>query len=371
MRTPMATRSPSLQLLFESINKAIVAIYKILGFVILGSVVLGLLIYIALNGFYFVYRGWTAPAIVSPSDPRVLDLSAKLAQESALREKLIAEKADLAAKLKISDLTVAVETNHAKHLEMSIGNESATRGKELSRLNALRSRVADTQKRFAVSSQALEDISRKKLSEQYEARLIDQHGFATGSFQLAQMASADLSLEEREASIESEVARIAREMKALKNLSSASKPLLTHDTAKLLYEIEQAQLAIESASASRQAIVAAQESLARALAQYDTLLQNIEGSALLRAVRQKLTVAFVPYENLPNATSGTPVVGCSFGIVICRQVGVVRGALDGEVSARHPLFGHDMRGQMVELSFSAPDWAEEMVLHLGSAPFGF
>ena len=141
MNAPASTRSPSTQVVFESINKTIVAIYKVLGFVILGSVVFGLVVYIALNGFYFVHRGWAAPAIVSPSDPRVLDLSAKLAQESALREKLIAEKSDLAAKLKISDLTVVVEKNHARNLEMSIGNESATRGMELRRLHALRGRI--------------------------------------------------------------------------------------------------------------------------------------------------------------------------------------------------------------------------------------
>jgi hypothetical protein len=370
MNMPTNPRSASLQGVYETINASLVAIYKLLGFVVLLLIVLGVVGYIGLNVFYFVNHGWATPAIVSPTDPRVLDLSARLAQHAASIDQLSAESADIEAKLKTADLTIALEGRHLQSLERSIAHESLSRRRDLVRLRSLQGRLLETQKRVGQSSSVLGDLALDKLSSQFAANLIDQHDFAAGNYQLAQMATTDLSLEDRGTRLDAELERIRRDLGALRSLTAKSPQPLTVEAARMLHELETAELNLDSAVVNRDALFAAKAALEKSKARYDQLLKTIEVAPLLRALRQRLTVAFVPYENLGHASKGTPVFACRVAVVWCSRVATVGERLEGEVIARHPLFGTDTRGQMVELEFTAPERAEEQVLFLGRAPLG-
>ena len=56
-----------------------VAGYRMLGFAVLGVIVVVLLGYLATRLFYLVDRTWVVPTIVSPTDERVLALQTELA----------------------------------------------------------------------------------------------------------------------------------------------------------------------------------------------------------------------------------------------------------------------------------------------------
>src|SRR5882672_6767893 len=83
----------------NSLNLVVVSVYKIIGFVVLTAILFGLGSYLSLNLFYLFDTSWLAPAILSPTDGRVLQMSAQLAQYSSEREKLVAQRQELMARV--------------------------------------------------------------------------------------------------------------------------------------------------------------------------------------------------------------------------------------------------------------------------------
>ena len=108
-----------------------------------------------------------------------------------------------------------------------------------------------------------------------------------------------------------------------------------------------------------------------AITRQDRLLLSIQNFPYLRAAEQKLTVAFVPYTNVGQTHPGTPVYGCSLGIIFCRPVGQVAEVLEGEVVDKHPFFNKELRGLFVRVEFQNSKWDRNQVLFLGRAPLWF
>jgi hypothetical protein len=101
---------------------------------------------------------------------------------------------------------------------------------------------------------------------------------------------------------------------------------------------------------------------------YETLIASLRASPYLKAIEKNLTVAFVPYENLPHAQQGTPLYACAARLFWCREVGVIGKLLEGEVSLKHPIRQYMLRGVMVELQLSDEPAAREDLLHLSRPP---
>jgi hypothetical protein len=125
----------------------------------------------------------------------------------------------------------------------------------------------------------------------------------------------------------------------------------------------------EKAAARRKVIESQIERLNRSAARYDKLIADLQGSAYIQAMDRRVTVAFVPYENLDNVESGMSIYACRWGLVWCREVGTVGSALKGEVTDTHPQTGSSLRGLMVEIRLSAEEAAEEQALFVGKRPF--
>jgi hypothetical protein len=123
-------------------------------------------------------------------------------------------------------------------------------------------------------------------------------------------------------------------------------------------------------AAARQKVIANQvERLGRSAARYDKLIAELQGSAYIQATDRRVTVAFVPYENLDNVEEGMPIYACRWGLVWCREVGGVGPSLTGEVTDTHPQTGSSLRGIMVEIRLDAEEAAEEQALFVGKRPF--
>jgi hypothetical protein len=123
-------------------------------------------------------------------------------------------------------------------------------------------------------------------------------------------------------------------------------------------------------SGARKLVIARRiERLDASIARYDKLIHEIQSSAYITATERKVTVAFVPYENLDNVEAGMPIYACRWGLVLCREVGVVRTQLSGEVTDSHPQSGNSMRGVMVEINLDDREAAGEKALFVGKKPF--
>lgn len=123
-------------------------------------------------------------------------------------------------------------------------------------------------------------------------------------------------------------------------------------------------------SAARKQVIGRQiERLDTAIKRYDALIAQIQGSAYIQAMDAKVTVAFVPYENLDNVEQGMSIYACRWGLVWCREVGSVGPQLKGEVTDTHPQTGSSLRGVMIEMRLDDREAAEERALFVGKRPF--
>ncbi|HKE20678.1 MAG TPA: hypothetical protein VKB80_37650 [Kofleriaceae bacterium] len=125
----------------------------------------------------------------------------------------------------------------------------------------------------------------------------------------------------------------------------------------------------EKATARKKVIQSQIDRLGKSAARYDKLIADLQGSAYVQATERRVTVAFVPYDNLDNVEEGMSIYACRWGLVWCREVGVVGSALKGEVTDTHPQNGSSLRGIMVEIRLADEEAAEEQALFVGKRPF--
>ncbi|MBA3456104.1 MAG: hypothetical protein H0T42_23600 [Deltaproteobacteria bacterium] len=132
-------------------------------------------------------------------------------------------------------------------------------------------------------------------------------------------------------------------------------------------ELAKAKLEKDNAIGRRAPLTQRLEGIKLRKVEQDALVQRLEQSPYLRAVNQKIVLAFVPYQNLRNVKLGTRLYGCAWGLVACSNVGKVTTVLDGEVQDVHPHDESIQRGVMVEIDVSTSA-AGETVLFAGGKP---
>jgi hypothetical protein len=355
------------------LNKLVVAAYKLLGFALLAVILIGLVGYIGLHIGYFVHRSWVAPAIIASTDPRVLELRARVSQESFMRQKVAAERAQLQVTLASAERLVRTEEAFQTEFKRAILGDTRARRATLKSLAALEQRFQVAREESAKSGEAVAHVNKELIEEQFRARLIDQHGLLSGNYQLAQINQNNVSLSEREVQLKSEMNQLAREIDALSAVASAegsaaSELPLTYDALSVRRQYEQSLLAAERARDEQRSAKQALEALDKAVAAYDEVLASLKESPFYMALERPMTVAFVPYENVANVRVDTPVYGCDLMLFWCRPVGTLKAYLDGEVKLKHPLYGHEVRGQLAELVVTEPGAAQRVVLHANRPP---
>jgi hypothetical protein len=135
-------------------------------------------------------------------------------------------------------------------------------------------------------------------------------------------------------------------------------------------EVEKARLERENMIGKRAPLGQRIESLKLRIKDQEAVVHRLAQSPYLKAIESKVTLAFVPNQNLRNLKIGAPLYGCVWGLVWCRKVGTVKVVLDGEVQDIHPHDESVQRGLMVEVDVS--EWgASEAVLFVGAKPLWF
>lgn len=356
----------------NKINSLIVNVYKTMGSVLLGLILLGLFTYLGGQAFFLLNHGWVAPTIVSPTDPNILQLNAQAAQQAAARDKLLSERRDIQARLEDAARIVEAEGTFQQRFRAALSEEHEAQQRALRRIASLDREYQRSRREISLSNRAFAGLARGRTDALYGARLVEQEAHLTTQHLLAQMAQTNLALSQGAVELDTRVEALRRELRGL----DATRAGLEGKDAKgrtpdaLLLEREYTRSALELARAedTREALKEDLRTLDGAITRYEQLLASIQGSPYLRAIASNLTVAFVPYENLENAAPGTALYACEAKLVWCRQVGVVGKVLEGEVSVKHPIRQHFLRGVMVELQLEEGDSAYEQLLHLGGPP---
>ncbi|HEY4181663.1 MAG TPA: hypothetical protein VGM90_32690 [Kofleriaceae bacterium] len=189
---------------------------------------------------------------------------------------------------------------------------------------------------------------------------------ADAKLRLSQIDTEKIEIDAKLAEIDRTVASDDALLKSLDGVTPPEKPT-TNEQVQLLRTIDQVKLERDNAIGQKAPLAQRTESLKLRKADQDAIVKRLEQAPYLRAVNNKIVLAFVPYQNLRNVKLGTKLYGCAWGLVACHSVGKVTAVLDGEVTEMHPHDESIQRGVMVEIDVSSSA-AGESVLFAGSKP---
>jgi hypothetical protein len=350
-------KAPPPQTLQSLHYKLVLMLYRVFAIAVLYLVLIGILAYAWVMGFYAVNSSWAAPVILSAADEKSLDFREKLVTSQQTIEDLKVDtnklNSGVAEMKKHRAALLALEPQ----LQTAIAREQThnlTAGPELATLD--RQKLADNQKTQTVLSQLNQVES--NINKDLASGLITQGDAAT---QLAALNQA------KGAYTDSKIAEVL--------LTDSVLDKTTTGTSSLNVLVKQAELRSEVAQLDV-AINVAEKQLQEESRQIDRLREAI-GTAkqnpyyLNAAGGQTLYFAFVPYDNQAHAVAGSSVYDCYLNMIACRKVGTVKQIFPGEEQAIHPIFKTQIRGFLIQMNLDHADSAKSKTVFLGSKPVLF
>lgn len=339
------------------LNRLVLTFYRIFAIVVLYAVLLGIIVYAFVMGFYAVNSSWAAPVILSAADEKSLDFREKLVTSQQTIEDLKVDQnkmnSGLAEMTKHRAALLALEAP----LQQAIAREQThnqTTGPELATLD--QQKLADNVKTQEVLKQ-LKDME-ANVNKDLAAGLITKADAAT---QLSALNQAEGNY------TDSKIAEV------LLTDSVMNKTTTGTDSINVL--VKQAELRSEVAQLDVAINVAENESQ-QDQRQIDRLRDAIKTAKqspyyLNAAGGQTLYFAFVPYTNQAGATAGSPIYDCYLNMFLCRKVGTVKQVFAGEEDATHPIFKTALRGFLIQMDLSHADSAKSQTVFLGRKPLLF
>jgi predicted nucleic acid-binding Zn-ribbon protein len=320
-------------------------------------VLVGILAYSFVMGFYAVNSTWAAPIILSAADEKSLDFRDKLVISQQTIE-------DLKVDTKKLESGVAEMKKHRGallELEPKLGaaivrerTHNRATGPELATLD--QQKRADNVKTQKVLTQ-LEEVE-ANINKDLTAGLITKGDAAT---QIAALNTA------QGAYTDSRIAEILLTDSVLDKTTTGTNSLdVLEKQAELRSEVAQLDVAIN----------VAEKQLHEEMRQIDRLRQAIvtakQSPYYLNASGQKtLYFAFVPYDNQANAVAGAAIYDCYLNMIACHKVGTVKQVFTGEEQAIHPIFKTQIRGFLIETELEHADSAKSKTVFLGHKPVLF
>jgi len=305
----------------------------------------------------------------------VLQLSEQLAEQQALREKLVIERYDLRAKLEDATRIIDVENGFQERFGNAVQEDVRARRSELRGLRDLYSDYAQTREEIQKSNQAYSGLSRARSEELMGAHLVERENYLTTNYELSQIAHSNLALAEKEVTLVARTKELEHEIHAMEAANNhhthVAGGALSYDALRMDQEFNHSVLEEARARDQRDALQQSLKAIDESIERYDHMLAGIRESPYLKAVEGHLNIGFLPYDNLSRIKSGVNLYACRLGLLWCTKVGTVGQPLDGEVTAKHPLHQRLLRGVMANLDLKDASWARQKVLFAGHPPLLF
>jgi hypothetical protein len=334
--------------------KLLLTLYRVFAIAVLYLVLIGILAYAWIMGFYAVNTSWAAPVILSAADEKSLDF----------REKLVTSQQT------IEDLKVDTHK-----LETGLGEMKEHRGALLALAPQLRDAIAREKAHNTTAGPALEQLDQQKLADNAKTQKILRQlkeveaninkDLAAGLITKGDAAQQLSALNQaQDAYTDSKIAEVLLTDSVLDKTTTGTNTLnVLEKQAELQSEVAQLDIAISVAEKQfyeesrqiarlREAITTAKES---------PYYLNASGG-------QTLYFAFVPYDNQAQAVVGSSIYDCYLNMILCRHVGTVKAIFPGEEQAIHPIFKTQIRGFMMQMTLDHAESAKSKTVFLGRKP---
>ena len=109
---PVPAPSPRRRSLALVWSKLIVSAYRTVGFVVLTTILVGLLSFLFTRVFYLFNRSWIAPTLLSATDDRIVHLNSEIVHQNTQRDRLLVERTSL--EVGLSDAQRRAEMGHGR-----------------------------------------------------------------------------------------------------------------------------------------------------------------------------------------------------------------------------------------------------------------
>jgi hypothetical protein len=360
MTTPAVKKVPSearASVIQPMLYKSVVTIYRIFAIVTLYVVLVGVLAYGFVMGFYALNTSWAGPVILSPTDDKSLDFTEKLVTSRQTLEDLNIDKKRLEGGLEEMNRHRAALLALEPELQAAITREkkhNQATGPQLLELD--KQKQADNLKTQAVMAQVKE----------VEAAIDKDLG--AGLITKGDAAAQRAALNQAESSYtDSKISEVLLSDSVLEKTTTGTKSMDVLDKqAELISEIAQLDIAIG----------VAQKQIHEETQQIDRLKQALATAKqtpyyLIVSGDSTVYFAFVPYDNQSNVSAGTAVYDCYLNMVACKKVGTVKQIFAGEQHATHPIFKTDIRGFLIQMQLDHRESAKSKTVFLNRKPLFF
>jgi CII-binding regulator of phage lambda lysogenization HflD len=339
------------------VYKVTLALYRVFAIVTLYAVLIGILAYAFVMGFYAINSSWAAPLILSASDEKSLDFMQKLVISRQSIEDL---KVDV-----IRQQTTLAEMDKYRASLLALDRElqtAITREHDHDRLTG--SQLAELDKQKQADNRKTQDVLDQihqieaQIKSDLAAGLITKGDAAT---QLAALNHANTDY------TDSRIADVMLSDSILDKTTVGTKTLeVLEKQAELRSDI--AQLDVTLSVAEKQL----QEDNRQIDRLHDAIEVAKQSPYYLNANGDKRHYfAFVPYNNQVNATVGAPIYDCYLNMAFCRKVGTVKQVFLGEQIINHPIFKNQVRGLTILMDLSHPESAKSQTVFMGRKPLLF
>ena len=334
--------------------KSVLTTYRIFAIAVLYAVLLGVLSYAFVMGFYALNKSWAAPVILSASDEKSLDFTQKLvlSQQTIedLKVDILRQQTTLAEMARHRASLLALDPELQAAIVREREHDSVT-GPQLAELD--KQKQADNEKTQEILTQI------RQLEVQITSDL------ANGLITKGDAATQQAALNQAEdAYTDSRIADVMLSDSVLDKTTIGTRAL---DAIEKQAEVRSniAQLDVTLSVAEKQL----QEDNRQVERLRDAITVAKQSPYYLNASGDKrLYFAFVPYDNQANVSVGAPIYDCYLNMALCRKVGTVKQIFLGEQVISHPIFKTQVRGLTILMDLSHPESAKSQTVFIGGKP---
>jgi hypothetical protein len=342
--------------MMKFLHNFVLIIYRTVAIVTLYGVLIGVLGYVSILGFYAVDTNWIAPTKITPTDQISLGVTDRLVtsrnaiatlmldqQRQHMSISTLHEQRDSLAALEVLvEHTISEKHKQDEQSALKLETLYAQKNTDNARTEKVVSDVRTVESRIKLDLKA--GLITKADAAQAETQLNQaQNSLTDGKIEAASLYD---NLVDKTTADTGDVEAIAKKVD------------LQSQIATLDMELQLARKQIDTDTEQIQLINQATSSAANTPYFRSTLADSA------------IDLAFVPYDNQKAVDVGAPVYDCYLNFVACRNVGTVKYIFPNEQKLQNPIFKSDMRGFLVQLDLTDQSAARSKTLFVGSKPLG-